>query len=671
MAKRADSVAMKSRWVRTTAQKAMQVFSKCLLGYKKVPLRCEVGKMSYTDNKEIVASVSNDEINLYDKKVLLKCLKVKTAHECGHVLYTEDEPYGNCIIKICDYWADECNKVYVKPYAKVLLQAASHMVNSIEDGRIEQKLFKFLPYLKPLFKWYRGNDYQKSPCSTTLPDLPTILNQILMIATVHTEQKEFNNLYDKTKVFDTVGKIKPLILEAITNNQTDACNKFFEISKYLTEYVIEFEKLYDEAMQHYYLDSIAKNIIGGGKEKANKVKTGKKQSSKSKMESDTSGSGSCSEGEDNTGVSEKPEKNETKSESSNPKDVESKTNDTSKNLEVNNTSENNSLDTLFDSDMNNEEQLTEEIKNADEQTSKDSEKQLNKMEQERTEEESFLDELENMTDAYEDLEGEQTKFFEYTTKRNPPMKISNFELQRNATILKRAVDQIFRNKQAYDSRNLKSGKIDIRNLHKLCVSDNQMFCRKGHSSKWSGACFILKDGSGSMNGAKNNLALDSLTVIEEAMTQKMPLKIAEFNTTGHNVVHQIIKDWDEKESNYSFSFGKGACGGNKDGFSIRVATKELLRRTEDKKMLIIMSDGEPTDYRGKLDGYSDVKHAVKEARDKGIQVFSIYFGNKSFIERSRNSYKIMYEKDYFGVCTDDDKNNITEELKKIFRGFLE
>lgn len=637
MAKRTDSVAMKSRWVRTTAQKAMQVFSKCMLGYKKVPLRCEVGKMSYTDNKEIVASVSNDEINLYSKKVLLKCLKVKTAHECAHVLYTEDEPYGNCIIKISDYWAEECNKVHVKPYAKVLLQAASHMVNSIEDGRIEQKLFKFLSYLKPLFKWYRGNDYQKSPCSTTLPDLPTILNQILMIATVHTEQKEFNKLYDKTKVFETVGKIKPLILEAITKNQTDACNLFFEISKYLTEYVIEYEKLYDEEMQHYYLDSIAKNIIGGGKEKANKVKTGKKQSSKSKMESDTSGSGSCSKGEDNTG----------------------------------NTSENNSLDTLFDSDMNNEEQLTEEISNADEQTSKDSEKQLNKMEQEKTEEESFLDELENMTNTYEDLEGEHTKFFEYTTKRNPPMKIRNFELQRNAIILKRAVDQIFRNKQAYDYRNMKSGKIDIRNIHKLCVSDNQIFCRKGHPSKWSGACFILKDGSGSMNGEKNNLALDALTVIEEAMTQKMPLKIAEFSTTGHNVVHQIIKDWDEKESNYSFSFGKGACGGNKDGFSIRVATKELLRRTEDKKMLIIMSDGEPTDYRGKLDGYSDVKNAVKEARDKGIQVFSIYFGNKSFIERSRNSYKIMYEKDYFGVCTDDDKNNITEELKKIFRGFLE
>ena len=79
----------------------------------------------------------------------------------------------------------------------------------------------------------------------------------------------------------------------------------------------------------------------------------------------------------------------------------------------------------------------------------------------------------------------------------------------------------------------------------------------------------------------------------------------------------------EIDSSYNFS-SKGPSGCcNKDGYSIRVATSELLKQVAKKKILIILSDGLPSAYAG--DGTNDVSTAVDEARRQGIEVVSIYF----------------------------------------------
>lgn len=126
---------------------------------------------------------------------------------------------------------------------------------------------------------------------------------------------------------------------------------------------------------------------------------------------------------------------------------------------------------------------------------------------------------------------------------------------------------------------------------------------------------------GSMSGVKRQEACKAAAVIEEGFKNLMPMKIVAFDYSGHPI-HEIIKDWDEKhKKNMCYNFmlhGRNGCG-NDDGEDIAKATEELVKRKEQKKMLIVLSDGAPADE-------AKVKKAVENARDKGISVFGIYFG---------------------------------------------
>ena len=194
--------------------------------------------------------------------------------------------------------------------------------------------------------------------------------------------------------------------------------------------------------------------------------------------------------------------------------------------------------------------------------------------------------------------------------------------------------------------------------------------KKGQPSKWDGCAYILKDGSGSMSGSKNLEACKALAIIEHGIKETMPFKITEFATSGDTVTHRVIKNWKSNDvsKNYSWNFYNkfSPTGGNKDGYSIRVATKELLRRGESQKLMIIISDGLPSAYESHTEGYSDVHSAVMEARKKGIFVISIYIGEAEYIESNKTNYEKMYEKDFIGATPE----NLPKELSKIFKRFI-
>src|SRR5699024_9352590 len=66
---------------------------------------------------------------------------------------------------------------------------------------------------------------------------------------------------------------------------------------------------------------------------------------------------------------------------------------------------------------------------------------------------------------------------------------------------------------------------------------------------------------------------------------------------------------------------------NRDGFSIRVVTKELEARSEKNKFLLVFSDGEPAAMNYEENGIVDTHQAVSEARKKGIDVIGMFLAN--------------------------------------------
>lgn len=81
---------------------------------------------------------------------------------------------------------------------------------------------------------------------------------------------------------------------------------------------------------------------------------------------------------------------------------------------------------------------------------------------------------------------------------------------------------------------------------------------------------------------------------------------------------------------------------NRDGFSIRVISKELGARREKNKFLLVFSDGEPAAANYDQNGIVDTNLAVSEARKKGIEVIGMFLANGEIEEREDNTMQNIY-----------------------------
>jgi nitric oxide reductase activation protein len=206
---------------------------------------------------------------------------------------------------------------------------------------------------------------------------------------------------------------------------------------------------------------------------------------------------------------------------------------------------------------------------------------------------------------------------------------------------------------------LDSGLVDPSRIYGLAMGETDIFRKKGIDRKFDGCVYVLVDNSGSMSGNKRLEACKAAAVIEEGFKGIIPMKIVAFDTCGH-IVHEVIKGWDESQKlNCCWNFanhGRNGCG-NDDNQDIMVAQRELLSRPEEKKLLIVLSDGAPADTTA-------TRIAIENTRKKGIKVFGIYF-EEGQIGRDAKTFKDMYQKDY--VCCE--LNQVDEHLTKLMIQF--
>lgn len=169
------------------------------------------------------------------------------------------------------------------------------------------------------------------------------------------------------------------------------------------------------------------------------------------------------------------------------------------------------------------------------------------------------------------------------------------------------------------------------------------------------AMIVLVDCSLSSDSWVNNqrildICLDSLLVFGESVNfLNDPLYIAGFNSNTRNSCKFI--EWKNFDESWH-SFKQKLSSVRPDGFTrigpaIRHAKFLLDQRKEKQKMLLILTDGRPTDYdryEG-LYGLSDVRKAIKECEQTGIIPFALAVdpSSKQFLPNlfGHNNYQIL------------------------------
>ena len=240
-----------------------------------------------------------------------------------------------------------------------------------------------------------------------------------------------------------------------------------------------------------------------------------------------------------------------------------------------------------------------------------------------------------------------------------------FELKGKSDVFSKKIDEVLKNQYKPAIRCRRSGKVDGMMLHKLAMNNTDIFVKPAIVNKFSGCCYMLVDNSGSMGDgedSKREYAWNAIAEIEAGYSKLMPLKITAFDVSGM-VIHEVVKDWEEvlpKSGAYNFmKKGRSGCG-NMDGYSISIATDEILRQRGNKKLLLVLSDGAP-------DSREKTKKAIDYARKQGIVTVGIYF---SEVGDTPSSYEIesfegMYGTDGCAICCSPEK--ISEELFKVMR----
>lgn len=180
------------------------------------------------------------------------------------------------------------------------------------------------------------------------------------------------------------------------------------------------------------------------------------------------------------------------------------------------------------------------------------------------------------------------------------------------------------------ARGLRKGRLDPTRLHRVAFGREDVYYKRSLKGREGVGFLLLVDESGSMETGNRYLharraAVLFSEVLRGLRIRHMVVGFSADETGKASLDLRVYRAFSDPHGRPSTSIaGISARANNRDGPAIRAATEYLERQRFQKKVLLVVSDGEPY-----ARGYSppesveDTARAVRDARKKGIRVIGI------------------------------------------------
>ena len=165
---------------------------------------------------------------------------------------------------------------------------------------------------------------------------------------------------------------------------------------------------------------------------------------------------------------------------------------------------------------------------------------------------------------------------------------------------------------------------------------------------------VLIDASGSQMKRQGDVALQAYIISEALSNVDIPHRVMSFCTFGEYTIMHRFRRYDDPRSENDNIFNDVTSSNNRDGLAIRTAGYDLLQREEEKKIMIILSDGRPYDviinrpnaknpepYQGKA-AIADTATEVRRLRNLDVSVLGVFAGE----EKDLATEKKIFGKDF-------------------------
>lgn len=165
---------------------------------------------------------------------------------------------------------------------------------------------------------------------------------------------------------------------------------------------------------------------------------------------------------------------------------------------------------------------------------------------------------------------------------------------------------------------------------------------------------VLIDASGSQMKRQGEVALQAYIISEALSNVDIPHRVMSFCTFWDYTIMHRFRRYDDPRTENENIFNYVTSSNNRDGLAIRTAGYELLQREEEKKIMIILSDGRPYDviinrpnarnpepYQGKA-AIADTATEVRRLRNLEVSVLGVFAGE----EKDLATEKKIFGKDF-------------------------
>lgn len=165
---------------------------------------------------------------------------------------------------------------------------------------------------------------------------------------------------------------------------------------------------------------------------------------------------------------------------------------------------------------------------------------------------------------------------------------------------------------------------------------------------------VLIDASGSQMSRQGEVALQAYIISEALSNVEIPHKVMSFCTFWDYTILHRFREYDDPRSANENIFNYVTSSNNRDGLAIKTAGYGLLAREEEKKILIVLSDGKPYDvlvnrpnarnpkpYQGK-EAIADTATEIRRLRNLDVSVLGVFAGE----EKDLATEKKIFGKDF-------------------------
>lgn len=161
---------------------------------------------------------------------------------------------------------------------------------------------------------------------------------------------------------------------------------------------------------------------------------------------------------------------------------------------------------------------------------------------------------------------------------------------------------------------------------------------------------VLIDASGSQMSRQGDVALQAYIISEALSNVEIPHRVMSFCTFWDYTILHRFREYDDPRTENENIFNYVTSSNNRDGLAIKTVGYGLLQREEEKKILIVLSDGRPYDvivnrpnarnpqpYHGKY-AIADTGTEVRRLRNLGVSVLGVFAGEEKDLETEKKIF---------------------------------